>query len=41
MENLNLLQRFLLAVSGISVGLIVALTLVSGKKDDDDFGGMA
>ncbi len=34
MENLNLLKQFLLILSAICAGLVVALCLVSKKKED-------
>lgn len=37
---MDLATQFLLAVSGISFALAIALGLVGGK-DDDDFDGMA
>ena len=41
MDNLSLIQQLLLAISVICAALAIAIGLVAGGKNDDDFGGMA
>lgn len=41
MEDISVLQQFLLCVAGICLMFCFALALGRGIKDDDDFGGMA
>lgn len=41
MDSLNLIQQFLIYVGVICAALAVAVGLIAGGKDNDDFDGMA